>query len=529
MTSSHTAATRAITRSALIVMIGLVLSQIVSLISKILVTQAFGTSAAYDAFNTANRLPDILFQLMAGGALASAFIPTYTSFLVAEKKKEADQLASTVGSWIFILLITGATLCAIFAPQLVRYVLAPGYVQPNKIQYIPITVSLLRILLLCPIIFGISGLVMGILNAHHRFFFSALAPMFYSLGWIGGVLFLAPTLGIYGLAWGVVSGACLHLAVQLPALFSLRPVYRFSLSTSDPAVRNVARLMAPRVIGQSAVQFNFLINTMLTSGLSVGSLSAITLAFNLMLQPEIAIAQASATAAFPTLSAQVSRGETDSMRSTLLSVLRGVFFLALPASIGLILLARPIVRMMFERGSFDAHSTDLVVWALEFYAAGLVAHSVVEVLTRAYFALQDTVTPVAVSVGGMIVNVALSLALLGAFSAAGWMPHGGLALANTLATFAEMTALMLLLRGKFHRLLDRDGWLSLARTILSAAAMAAALILWMRMAPFDSKWILGLGGVAVGLAVYLPVSLAVGSQEARSTLRTVVARIRSAI
>ncbi len=526
MTSSHATATRAITRSALIVMIGLVLSQIVGLLSKILVTRAFGTSAVYDAFNTANRLPDILFQLTAGGALASAFIPTYTAFLVAEKRKEADRLAAGIGSWIFILLTTGAALCAIFAPQLVRYALAPGYTEPEKIHT---TISLLRILLLCPIIFGISGLVMGILNAHHRFFLSALAPMFYSLGWIGGVLFLAPTLGIYGLAWGVVTGAGLHLAIQLPALVSLRPRYRFSLSTANPAVRNVARLMAPRVIGQSAVQFNFLVNTMLASGQPVGSLTAITLAFTLMLMPEIAIAQATATAAFPTLSAQVSRGEIVPMRSTLVSILRGVFFLALPASIGLILLARPIVQIVFERGAFTVQSTDLVVWALNFYAAGLVAHSIVEVLTRAFFAFQDTVTPVAVSIGGMVVNVGLSLLLVAAFSAAGWMPHGALALANTLATFMEMTVLIVILRGKFRTMLDRDGWLSLGRTVISSAAMAAALLLWMRLLPTDSKWILGLGGIAVGITVYATVSLAIGSQEARSTLRTLVARIRSVL
>ncbi|HEY5119016.1 MAG TPA: lipid II flippase MurJ, partial [Anaerolineales bacterium] len=303
----------------------------------------------------------------------------------------------------------------------------------------------------------------------------------------------------------------------------------FSLSTSDPAVRNVARLMAPRVIGQSAVQFNFLVNTMLASGQPVGSLSAITLAFNLMLMPEIAVAQATATAAFPTLSAQVSRGEIDPMRSTLASILRGVFFLALPASVGLILLARPIVRIIFERGAFTVQSTDMVVWALYFYAAGLVAHSIVEVLTRAFFAFQDTTTPVAVSVSGMILNVALSLVLVGAFSAAGWMPHGALALANTLATAVEMTALLIFLRRKILRLLDRDGWLSLARTVLSAAVMAAALLIWTQIFHIESKWIAGLGGIAVGLAVYCGVSLAIGSQEARSTLHTVVARVRSAV
>jgi putative peptidoglycan lipid II flippase len=507
-------------------MIGLILSSVVGLLRYVLVTRAFGTSAANDAFNTAIRLPDFLFSLMAGGALASAFIPTYTGFLVAEKREAADRLVSVVGSWIFILLAAGAALLAVFAPFMVRHVLAPGYTDAGKINT---TVTLLRILLLCPIIFGISGLAMGILNAHNRFFLSALAPMFYSLGWIFGVLALAPTMGIYGLAWGVVLGAVMHLAVQIPALVSLRRSYRFSLDASDPAVRNVVRLMAPRVVGQSAVQMNFLVNTLLASTQPVGSITALNLAFNLMTTPEAVFAQAGATAAFPTLSAQVSRGEIDSMRSTLLSILRGVFYLALPSSIGMILLATPVIQIIYERGVFNAQSTQMTVWALYFYAAGLVAHSMVEVLVRAFYAMQDTVIPVAVAVGGMILNVALSLVLVAAFSFSGWMPHGGLALANSLATFIEMTALILILRRKIQRLMDRDGWLSLGRTVISATAMAGSLLLWIQLLPNESKWIVGLGGIAVGVAVYLAVSLAIGSQEARSTLRTVITRVRSIV
>ncbi len=193
----------------------------------------------------------------------------------------------------------------------------------------------------------------------------------------------------------------------------------------------------------------------------------------------------------------------------------------------MILLATPIIQMIYQRGVFNAQSTEMTVWALYFYSAGLVAHSMVEVLVRAFYAMQDTVIPVAVAVGGMILNVALSLALVAAFTGVGWMPLGALALANSLATFVEMTALILLLRGKIHRLMDREGWLSLARTALSSAAMAGALLVWIRLLPTDSKWILGLGGIAAGLAVYLAVSLAIGSQEARSTLRTVVSRISS--
>jgi putative peptidoglycan lipid II flippase len=517
----HTA--HSITRSTFVVMIGLVLSSAAGLLRNILVARAFGTGMEYDAFAAANRLPEFLFNLMAGGALASAFIPTYTAFLVEEKQKKADRLAAAVGSWVFLLLAAGSALCALLAPQLVRYAIAPGYTDPGQIQT---AVALLRILLLCPAVFGVSGLVMGILNAHHRFFFSALAPMFYSLGWIAGVLLLAPSMGIFGLAWGVVLGAVMHLAVQLPALVSLRPAYRFLLETADPGVRNVVRLMAPRVIGQSAVQLNFLVNTVLASGQPEGSQSAITLAFALMLMPEIAVAQAAGTAAFPTLSAHFSRGRMDQMRATVVSVLRGVFFVALPATVGLLLLARPIVRMIFERGAFDTQSTDMVVWALGFYALGLAAHSLLEVLARTFFAMQDTATPVAVSVGGMLLNVALSLALVKLFYRLGWMPHGGLALANSLATIVEMTAMILILRRRIQGLFDRAVWLSLGRTVLASAGLACALWLWRAALPSASIWLLGLGGILLGVGVYAAASLLLGSPEARSTLQSVHSRLQ---
>jgi putative peptidoglycan lipid II flippase len=523
MTSSPSTATRSLTRSAFVVMIGLVLSQLAGLLKNIVVAHAFGTGAGYDAFTTANRLPEFLFNLVAGGALASAFIPTYTAFLVEEKRKEADRLASAVGSWLFILLAAGSALCMLFAPQLVRFVLAPGYTDPVQVQT---TVALLRILLLCPAVFGLSGLVMGILNSHHRFFFSALAPMFYSLGWIGGVLWLAPTMGIFGLAWGVVAGAVMHFAVQLPSLISLRSKIRFLLDAANPAVRNVVRLMAPRVIGQSAIQLNFLVNTILASSQPEGSQSAITIAFALMLMPEIAVAQAAGTAAFPVLSAQISRGQPDRMRATLSSVMRGIFFLALPATVGLILLGRPVVRLIFERGAFDAHSTDMVVWALGFYALGLVAHSLLEVLARAFFAMQDTATPVAVSVGGMALNVGLSLALVAVFHGLGWMPHGALALANSLATIIEMSVLMYFLRRRIGWGLDRAGWLSLGRTVLAAGVMAGALWIWLSSLGSASVWILGLGGILLGGSVFYAASLALGSTEARSTLKAVLARIQ---
>lgn len=520
---SHSPATKTIARAAVIVMVGLVLSTMVGLVRHMLIAGVFGTSPDFDSFNAANRLPDFLYNLMAGGALASAFIPTYTGFLVAGKRAEAEKLASAVGSWIFLLLAVGAVLSVIFAEPLVRSFVAPGFSDPAQIQT---TVSLLRILMLCPIFFGLSGLVMGILNAHQRFFFSALAPMFYPLGMIMGLWLLVPHLGIFGLAWGAVLGAGLHLVIQIPVLLSLHSNYRILLDRDNPAVRSVIRLMAPRLLGQAAVQLNFLVNTILASGQPAGSISALTWAFSLMMMPEIAVAQAGAIAALPTLSAQASQGRIDQMRSSLTAVLRAVFFLALPASIGLILLASPIVRMIFQRGSFDEQSTQMVVWALYFYASGLVAHSMVEVLARAYYAMQDTRTPAAVSIGGMIVNVALSVVLVRAFLASGWMPHGALALSNTLATVLEMGVLLFCLRRKIQWLFDAEAWRSIARTGLASLGLAAGLLGWFAATGDLSIWVKGLGGILLGLALYGGISLALGSSEARSMLRTLVNRIR---
>jgi putative peptidoglycan lipid II flippase len=414
----------------------------------------------------------------------------------------------------------------LFAPALVRGLIAPGFTQPDQIQK---TVTLLRILFLCPFFFGLSGLVMGILNSHRRFFFASLAPMFYPLGMIIGIGLLVPRWGIYGLAWGAVLGSILHLSIQLPALFALHSKYRLTLDYTNRYVRNVVRLMAPRLLGQAAVQLNFLVNTILASAQPVGSLSAITWAFSLMMMPEIAVAQAGAIAALPTLSAQASQGQWESMRISLVSVLRVVFFLALPASVGLIVLSRPIVQMVFERGSFDSHSTDMVTWALVFYAAGLVAHSMVEVLVRAYFALQDTYTPAVVSVGGMVLNVALSILLVRVFSNAGWMPHGGLALAVTLATMVEMTILILILRRKMNGWMNRSSWISFGRTCLSSAVLAVVLWLWLQACGSASKWIVGLGGVFIGLTVYGVLNLLLGSPEEKAVIRSVEGRLQPVI
>jgi putative peptidoglycan lipid II flippase len=246
-----------------------------------------------------------------------------------------------------------------------------------------------------------------------------------------------------------------------------------------------------------------------------GSLAAITFAFTLMIMPQAIIAQALAIAALPTFSAQAARGEIVELRATLASTLRGVLFLSLPASLGLIILRRPIVALALERGAFDAGSTELVAWALLWYAAGLVGHSLLEIIARAFYALHDTRTPVLVGAGAMSLNVAFSLGFAALFARVGWAPHGGLALANSLATGLECLTLLFLIR---RRLGGLDGC-RLRRGVLAtfgaAAVMTAMLFAWLGLMEGWSAWVVGGVGVLLGAAVYWLAALAFGAPEAR--------------
>jgi putative peptidoglycan lipid II flippase len=493
-------------------MAAFLLSNITGLIREVLVSRAFGTGSDIDAFNAALNVSNIVFYLMAGGALASAFLPVYTDFLTREDRRGADELASAVGSWVGLLLLGVSLLAFAFAPPLVEKVIAPGFSPQQQL----LTVRLLRLLLISPTIFGLSGLVMGILNAHQHFLLPALAPSLYWLGIIFGVLFFAPHQGIEGLAWGAVLGALLHLLIQLPGLRGLRPRYRLSLGLTNPAVREVVRLMGPRLIGQASVQVNVLVNTILASAQPEGSLTSLAKAWMVMTVPEVVIAQAIGIAALPTFAAQASQGELGQLRSSLAETLRGMFFLSLPASLGLILLAKPLVTVLFQRGDFTAHSTDLVSWALIFYSAGLVSHSMVEVLSRAFYAVHDTLTPVLTSLAAMSLNVIFSLSFSFLFTRWQWMPHGGLALANSVATTLEMTALIVIISRRLGTPLNRTAWGSFGRSAAAALGMGLALAAWERLTTGAGPWVTGLGGVPLGLTGFWLLALLLGSTEARS-------------
>ncbi|MGV8049959.1 MAG: murein biosynthesis integral membrane protein MurJ [Anaerolineaceae bacterium] len=514
---------RQIARAASMVMIAFIVSNLVGVVRGMVITRAFGTSADLDSFNAANRITELLFNLMAGGALGSAFIPMFTGYLTREDKKGAWRLASGVLNVLTLVLIFVSILVWIFAPGIVKnglFVLAPGS-DPVRLDQ---TVRLLRIMLPTVTIFGLSGLVMGMLNAHQIFFIPALAPALYSLGMILGTLLLPKSWGIDRLAVGVVIGALGHLFVQLPSLRKLPSrTYQASVGIKDKAVRQVLRLMLPRMVGAGVVQLNFVANTVIALGLGEGSASAVSLAFTLMLMPQTAIAQSAGIASLPTLSAQVEKGQYDEFRATLSGIIRGVMLLAIPAAIGMILLRVPLVQVLYEGGAFDAHSTQMVAWALMWYSAGLVGHCLVEVLSRAFYALHNTKTPVLVGVAAMSLNIALSFALSSLFERVGWMPHGGLALANSLATSLESAVLLLLIRKRLNGLGGRQIGQSALAALAGTAVMGATVYAWVTFMLGGSRVVILLVGVVLGVGVYGLMMWLLRVPE----LRSIIAALRS--
>lgn len=456
---------RRVAGAALVVMAFFVISRFTGLAREIIIGARFGTSAEYDAYLAAFRVPDLLFQLVAGGALGSAFIPVFAGYWVKGEKSGAWLLFSRVLNLVTLLLVVLALTAILFAQPLVSGLIAPGFAPGQQ----ALTVQLMRIMLMGTVVFGASGLVMGALNATQHFLWPAAAPVVYNLAIIASAWWLAPRMGIAGLGYGVVAGALGHLLVQLPQLLRTGVVYTPSADLHDAGVREVLRLMGPRVLGLFFVQMQFLVNTILASGLATGSLSALNYAWLIMLLPLGIFAQSVATAVFPTFAAQIAAGDADALRRTLSQTLRTVLFLIIPSAVALLAFGPMIVRLLLERGSFTAESTALVAYALAFYALGLVGHASLEIMVRAFYALHNTWTPVLVGVAAMALNILLSIWWVR------YLGFGGLALANSTATLLEALLLLILLRRRLGGVDGRALALSVGRTALAAGVMGAAL------------------------------------------------------
>lgn len=530
----HTLNSSQIARAVLVVLLGFLASGVLGLVRTVLFGVTFGTSAELDAYYAAQRLPELLYTLVAGGALGSSFIPVFARYLTKNDLPAAWRLASAVLTLATAAAGVLALALVILAPWFVPNILVPG--EPPAMA--ELTTQMTQIMLITVVIFTASGLVMGILNAHQLFLLPSLALIGNNLGQIAGALValvaiqafnVPPAQAIFALAFGAVLGSFLHLGVQIPGLRKVgaRLVARFAPRTEG--AKEVLLLMLPRVLGLAMVQINFTVNVMLTSLMVAGSRTALNVAWMLMFFVLGVIAQSVGTAVFPTLAALAAAEDMPAFKQRMAGAMRGVLFLAFPATAVLIVLGEQAVRALFERGNWTPDSTAATAWALTFFALGVAGHSLLEVLARSFYALSDTWTPVAIGVLSILANIALSIVLMQVMGDPDSLtrgPFAGLALANSVTTIAEALVLWALLRRRIGGGADATVLRGGGAALLAAAGMGVAMWGVVSLLPGASAWVILFAALAVGGVVYFGLTLLLGVPEARTVPGMVLRRVR---
>jgi len=512
-----TAQTRRLAGAAAIVMFAYVTSRLTGLLRDIAISYRFGTSPEFGAYVAAMQVPDLVFQVVAGAAVASAFIPVYLRYLTDADQETGWQLVSNLFTLAFAVLIPLIAVVMVLTPVIMP-IIVPDFLP----QYQQMAANLARIVLLAPLFFTIGSFSTSLLNAHQRFFLAAVAPTCYNLGIICGALVLSRWFGIYGLALGALLGSLCFLLVQIPGLRVIGLRFRPRLNLRDPGVLSVARLMGPRTLGLAVTQLNFFVAIYLASGIA-GGVPALRYAWTLTMLPLGIFAMAIGTAIFPSLAEQNATEAFDEMRQTLVNSLRFIMYLTIPASIGLVVLSPAVVRLIYQRGMFDAHSTALVAGALRFYAAGLLGMATIEILARVFYAMHDTWTPVKTGTLGMAINLGLGLLLVRV------MGLDGLALATAVASTVEATALFAIGRHRIAGLELRPLIDSAMLSFLGSLAMAATVVAVSQVDLPLQRILSGLLHVGlaifVGGLVYLAATSTLGSPEVRQLRRMLQQRI----
>ena len=412
------------------------LDKIVALGRQVIIARYFGLDPVLDAYNASNNLPDTLFALISGGALAIAFIPVLTETLDREGRAGAWKLFSLVANLAFVVTALCAALIALFPLVLARRVVTPGFSLEQQL----LVADLMRLNLIATLIFSISGLVMGALQANQHFFLPALAPIFYNIGQIVGVILLKPAFGIHGLAYGVILGAALHLAIQVPGLVRYQFKWTPRLTLADDGVRRVLRLMGPRILTLGFINLVFIANDNLASRLGTnGAISALAYGWLILQLPETVIGTAVGTALLPTLSEYVSRGEHAELKRLLRRAIAILLAVTIPVALASLVLVRPAVKLVFEGRAFTAENSELVILAARMFLLGLAGHSLVEIAARTFYAHQDARTPL------FLAALTLSLYIVFGTALTPQLNFAGLALANSLAFTTEAIVMLFIL------------------------------------------------------------------------------------
>lgn len=461
-------------KAAGIVGLGTLFSRIFGLVRLQVIAYVFGCSAATDAFWIGFTLPNFFRLLLAEGALSTAFIPVFSEWLSKKGEDEAKKLANNVLNILILFLLGVVGIGIFFAWRYVPY-LAVGFRQISS--QMELAIKLTQVMF--PFLFFISlaALTMAILNCKGHFATPAFAPLFFSVAVILSALLLSSRYGIYSLAIGVVIGGGMQLLIQVPPLIKRGFRYRPLLSFNDPGVRKIARLIGPATLGGITLQANIIINRIFASTLAPGSISALLYAMRLIQFPLGLFAIALSTAIFPTLSSLAATNKMSELRETVSLGVRMVLLVLIPSSIGLILVKGPLISLLFEHGAFISENTLMTSQALFYYSLGLLAMGEVMVLTRAFYSLQDVLTPVKVSMLVLILNVGLNFLLISP------LKHNGLALATSLSMIFNVIVLFFLLRRKLKRLEGKKILFSLVKISFITAIMGMVVYLLLKGIP----------------------------------------------
>ena len=444
-------------------------SRVLGVVREQVLAAYFGAGNAMDAYNVAFRIPNLVRDLFAEGAMSAAFVPTFTRRLTADGKESAWRLANTVIN--ALVLITSAIVLAgiVFAEPLIR-AFAGDYAEvPGKLE---LTVFLTRIMLPFLTLVALAAAFMGMLNSLHRFFIPALSPAMFNVGTIVCTLALVPLMPQAGLpavtaiAIGTIVGGFGQAAVQWPALAREGFRYRPELHLKDEGLRRVLVLMGPGTIGLAATQVNVFVNTVLATGEGTGAVSWLNYAFRLMYLPIGLFGVSVATATVPAVSRQAALRDRPGIRRTVADSLALMMMLNVPATVGLVVLAVPIVQLIFERRAFTHADTLATAAALQFYAIGLIGYSIVRIASPTFYALDDSRTPVKISVVSVLVNAALNLALVRVIG------YRGLALGTAIAALVNAGSLLFLLHRRLDGFETRRVFTSFVKISAASAVMA---------------------------------------------------------
>ncbi len=498
-----------VARSAWLVAIFFGLDKVLGLARDVVVSRAFGASAQLDAYYAAFELPDGLFTIVAGSAMATSLIPVLSACILRDDE-DVWRLVSAVFNLALLVAASVSVFAMIFAPQVIRLV-APGF----DAYRTGLAVHLMRLVLVQTFVFVASAVSISALHAHQHFLLPALAPISYTLGRILGVLWFAPRWGIFGLAWGGMLGTLGHLLLQIPGLLKYRA--RWVPTLRHPDLKHVLTLMGPRMLGVGATYLNFVLPTFLGSRLAPGAISAYEYGWRLMQFPETLIGTALGLTIYPTLAEHANARDQAGLRQTGGWALRLVLALAIPAAAGLVLLGYPLTRVLLQRGAFDAAATARVTQALQFLALGLIGHTALEVVARFFYAQRDMWTPFWAALAGLGVNLIVGWLLLPTLA------QGAIALANSLGACLQVIILLTVAWRRSKGLEYKRLSLSLARTLGATALMT--LVIWgTRGISPNPNGLLGLLlGVGGGGVAYIGAAV-VFKHEALTTLPKLVKR-----